>query len=89
MSSRGQGGGVSRNGKPERSGEPGTRLTSVHAEVAVVLVQGLQGGDVGGSFHNVVHPLDGAHHLVALGLGEDRGAFVFGDLGCGRRARVS
>ena len=50
--------------------------TSVHAEVAGVLVQGVQGGDVGRPLHHLVHPLDGAHHLVALVLREHRGALV-------------
>lgn len=67
--------------KKDRKQASENGLTSVHAEVAVVLVQSLQGGDVRGLFHDVVHPLDGAHHLVALRLGEDRGTFVFGDLG--------
>lgn len=75
--------------KKDRKQASENGLTSVHAEVAVVLVQGLQGGDVRGPFHDVVHPLDGAHHLVALRLGEDRGTFVFGDLGYGRGGRGS
>lgn len=73
--------------KEDRKQAPEDALTPVHAEVAVVLVQSLQGGDVRGPFHYVVHPLDGAHHLVALRLGEDWGTFVFGDLGCGGRRR--
>jgi len=52
----------------------------MHAEVTVVLVQGLQRGDVGCPLHDLIHPLDGPHHLVALGLGEDRRALVLGNL---------
>lgn len=45
--------------------------TSVHAEVRIVLVQCLQGGHVGRPFHDLVHPFNGANHLVPLFLGED------------------
>lgn len=48
-----------------------TCRTSVHAEVSVVLVQGLQRGHVGRPFHNLIHPFNGTHHLVSLLLGED------------------
>lgn len=62
-------------------------LTSMHAEVAVVFVQSLQRGDVRGSFHYLIHPLDGPHHLVAFFLSEDRRTLVFGDLSFERRKR--
>lgn len=61
------------------------QLTSVHTEVTVVLVQGLQGGDVRRPFHYLIHPLDGAHHFVTLFLSEDRRSFMFGNLSWKRR----
>lgn len=57
----------------------------MHTEVTVVLVQGLQGGDVRRSFHYLVHPLDGTHHFVTLFLSEDRRSFMSGNLSCKRR----
>ena len=43
------------------------KRTPVHAEGAAMLVQGVEGGDVGGALHHLVHPLDGAHHFVPFG----------------------
>lgn len=54
--------------------------TSVHAEVRIVLVQCLQGGHVGRPFHDLVHPFNGANHLVPLLLGEDRRTLVLCNL---------
>lgn len=62
------------------------QLTSVHAEVTVVFVQGLQSGDIRGSFNNLIHPLDGTHHLVTFFLSEDWRAFMFGNLRYDRRS---
>lgn len=64
---------------------PRGRLTSMHAEVTVVLVQGLQGGDVRGSFDYLIHPLDGTHHFITFFLSEDRRTFMLGNLSCKRR----
>ena len=62
------------------------RYTSVHAEVTVVLVEGPEGGDVRGSFHNLIHPLYGPDHLVSLRLSEDGRALVLRNLTLKRRA---
>ena len=43
----------------------------MHTEVAVVLVEGLESGDIRSSFHDFIHPFDGPHHLVSLCLSED------------------
>lgn len=53
-------------------------LTSMHTEIAVVLVQRLQCGDVRRPFHNLIHPLYGPYHFITLGLREDRRTFVLG-----------
>lgn len=50
------------------------------AKVTVVLVQSLQGGDIGCSFDDLVNPLDGPHHLVAFLLGEHWRTLVSGNL---------
>lgn len=42
----------------------------MHTKIALVLVQSLKSGDIGGSFHHLVHPLDGTHHFVPLLLCE-------------------
>lgn len=55
-------------------------LTAVHAEVAVIFVQGFQRGDIRSPGRNLIHPLDGLHHLVPLLLREDGGALMLGDL---------
>lgn len=39
-------------------------LTSMDTEVTVVFVECFDGGDVRRSLYYLVHPLDGAHHLV-------------------------
>lgn len=57
--------------------------TSMYTEVAVVLVQSLQSGNIGGTLHYVIHPFDGTHHLVPLSLCEDRWALVLRYLFCG------
>lgn len=43
----------------------------MHTEVTVVLVECPEGGDVRRSFHHLVHPFDGPHHLVSFFLSED------------------
>ena len=43
-------------------------VVAVDAEVAVVLVESLNSGDVRRSLDHFVDPLDGANHLVALFL---------------------
>lgn len=55
-------------------------LTPVHTEVTVIFVQGFQCGDIGSSWSNLIHPLDGLHHFVPLLLCKDRGALVLGNL---------
>ena len=60
------------------------RLTSVLTGVTVVLVEGLQRGDVGRSFYDLIHPLDGPYHLVAFFLSEDRRTLVLWNLSCER-----
>lgn len=50
------------------------------AEVTVVLVQSLQGGDIRCSFYYLIHPLDCSHHLVAFFLSEDWRTLVLGNL---------
>lgn len=54
----------------------------MHAEITVVFVQRLQGGDIRRSFYYLIHPFDSSHHLVAFCLSEDRGALVLGNLRC-------
>lgn len=52
----------------------------MHAKVTVILVQCLQGGDIRGPFYDLIHPLDGPHHLVAFFLSEDWRTLVLGNL---------
>ena len=47
-------------------------VVSVHAELHSVPVQGVDGGDVGGALDDLVHPLDRAHHAVALVLEQEK-----------------
>ena len=62
--------------------EEWTFLTSVYTEVTVVLVQGLQGGDVGCPLHYLIHPFDGTDHLIAFRLGKHWRPFMLGNLSC-------
>lgn len=54
--------------------------TSVHTEVTVVLVEGLEGGDVRRSLRDLIHPFYGPHHLVSFFLSEDGRTLVLCDL---------
>ena len=52
----------------------------MHAEVTVVFVQSLQGGDIRCSFYYLIHPFDSSHHLITFFLSENRRALVLGNL---------
>ncbi|TNN72681.1 hypothetical protein EYF80_017130 [Liparis tanakae] len=59
---------------------PHSKQNKLNGEVTVVLVEGLEGGDVRRSFHDLIHPFYGPHHLVSFCLSEDWWTFVLRNL---------
>lgn len=54
-------------------------IIAVRAEIAVVLVQGLDGGDVRRVFDNLVNPLDSLHNFHTLLHRENGRSFMKGN----------